>query len=215
LLVDPDEAWDRGSRNPASSVPRRFSSFAVKPPAGVGGDLQAQLAGLLPKVADMKDPLSRLTDSLTPAALEVVQVGSSRVDFSLSREWITLLADVGASVDIDQYLEFQGGQDSDLGEIGALDLGKPCLTISLIGAGGAARRVLKVPNIEADGLAEALPAVQEARREALPDRGLASIVVRQDAQSDADTGLGFGSAWLGFLIAEGCEIEFSLGPRDR
>jgi hypothetical protein len=215
LPVRADESWDRGSRNPAGTLPRRFSRLSFNPAADLGGDLQEQLADLLPRVTLLRDPLRLLTDGAPTAALQIVQLGPTRQRVAFSRAWIGFLADVGALIDIDQYLGFEEAEDHGFDEeIAVPTASAECLTISLRSMSGAASKVIAAPNPYADGLSEVLPTVLAARHETRREGRLASIQIRQDARSHADTGLGFGSAWLEFLRVEDCDLEISLGCID-
>lgn len=110
LGVDADEGWSVGEAHPRANQGRpvrTFTSWHLYPPER-GGSVSDQLRSLYPRVREIRADAVRAAGGLT-LVLEIVQYiheqDNVNIGIALDAEWVALLADLGAHIDIDQYLE--------------------------------------------------------------------------------------------------------------
>lgn len=103
----PTSGWSRGDRllRGRRGIERvmTFSSWSLDSPLGIESPIYEQVDALYHPVARISNALRGVTEM--SSTLQIVQYFSSRQDpgFHFSREWVSLLATMGATVDVDQY----------------------------------------------------------------------------------------------------------------
>ena len=109
LGVDADEGWSVGEAHPRANQgrpARAFTSWHVYP-LDRGGSVSDQLTSLYPRVRAVRADAVRAAEGLT-LVLEIVQylheLDNENIGVALDAEWVALLAELGAHIDIDQYL---------------------------------------------------------------------------------------------------------------
>lgn len=109
LGVDADDGWSVGDEHPRADrgrPVRTFTSWELYP-LDRGGSVSDQLTSLYPRVREIRADAVRAAGGLT-LVLEIVQYlheqDNVNIGVALDAEWVALLAELGAHIDIDQYL---------------------------------------------------------------------------------------------------------------
>lgn len=105
---EPDEGWSLGEmyqrRGMLAERPRTFSSWKRYSSAGYGLSVQGSLDGLYGHVERIAERISARPELF--CSLQVVQYVSNptaEIGFNVNHRWLTVLASIPASLDVDQY----------------------------------------------------------------------------------------------------------------